>query len=194
MVDTLELNHTETFWELGTALCLGTGWPIHRLSLDSLLREPVSFGMEPSQVEWDVARQGKAAAVAALRQLDWSRVYWAANVAQHSYHRLCVGEMTSGEVGTHVSKDAPREVTLNHDSAIRESQQALAECTAAKGPLEKVLPVFEEVLARDQQYGSSGATTSSHPRKRSRDEDGEVGPSQRRSTRPRVTFKGKGRA
>ncbi|KAF9350137.1 hypothetical protein BGX34_001383 [Mortierella sp. NVP85] len=190
MVDTIEPNSIETSWELGKPLYLGIQWPVHRLPLEALTKQPVSFIMEPSQVEWDVARQAKAAAMATSRQLDWSRTYWAANVAQHTYHRFGIGEMTSGEVGTHVSKDVPnRNVQLNHDKAIEESLFALDSCTAAKKNLEKAILVLDEVLERDLTYGGSGVTTSTHPRKRVRNEDKGEGSSQGRASRRRVSFK-----
>ncbi|KAF9343608.1 hypothetical protein BGX34_006569, partial [Mortierella sp. NVP85] len=188
MVDTIEPNTIETSWELGTPM-LGIQWPVHRMSLDSLIRQPVSFNMEPSQVEWDVAVQGRAAAMAASRQLDWSRTYWAANAAQQIYHKFNVGEMTSGEVGTHVSKGVLGRTEVNHDRAIKASIFALDSCTDAKKDLDKAILVLDEVLERDCRYGGSGVTTSTHPSKRARDEDGGERPSQRRATRRRVSFK-----
>jgi len=193
MVDTIEPNTIETSWELGTPM-LGIRWPVHRMPLESLIRQPVSFRMEPSQVEWDVAVQGRAAAMAASRQLDWSRTYWAANAAQQIYHRYNIGEMTSEEVGTHVSKDVPNRTEVNHDRAIKESMSALDSCTKAKEDLEKVILVLDEVFERDRRYGGSGVTTSTHPYKRTRNEDGGEGPSQGRATRRRVSFKDSARS
>ncbi|KAF9355738.1 hypothetical protein BGX34_010266 [Mortierella sp. NVP85] len=150
------------------------------------MREPVAFKMEPSEVEWEVARQGKAAVEATLRQLDWSRVYWAASAAQFLYNRHCVGDLTAGEVGTHVThEDEGVQLTLNHDRHVKASIDALDRCTHAKEKLEKLKAVFQEVLDRDGQYGASGVTTATHPRKRKRDEGQEGESSQGRASRRR---------
>ncbi|KAK3817653.1 MAG: hypothetical protein J3Q66DRAFT_440390 [Benniella sp.] len=174
MVDTVFANTIDMAWRLGEPLEVPRRWPSMRLPLDLLMREPVAFKMEPSEVEWEVARRGKAAVEATLRQLDWSRVYWAANAAQFLYNRHCMGDMTAGEVGTHVThENEGGQLRLNHDVHVRESVDALDRCTRAKETLEKLKAVFQEVLDRDGQYGASGVTTATHPRKRKRDEDQE---------------------